>query len=81
MSYQVGEALVEHYKMFLHVFNLFMNCTKSTGDRIDYGQRQVQHSMIAGKGGAERKASSLTTIAVHEAFVLRIVDAIVHGNV
>ncbi|CAN0314265.1 unnamed protein product, partial [Hapterophycus canaliculatus] len=40
---QVGEALVGYYKMFLHVFNLFMNCTKSTGDRIDYGQRQARH--------------------------------------
>lgn len=36
---QVGEALVGYYKMFLNVFNLFMNCTKNTGDRMDYGQR------------------------------------------
>ena len=31
-----------YYKMFMHVFNLFMNCTKSTGDRIDYGQRYYE---------------------------------------
>lgn len=30
-----------YYKLFLHVFNLFMNRTKSTGDRMDYGQRRV----------------------------------------
>ncbi|CAM9137979.1 unnamed protein product [Ectocarpus sp. 12 AP-2014] len=39
---EVGEALVGYYKMFLHVFNVFMNCTKSTGDKIDYGQRNSQ---------------------------------------
>lgn len=27
--------------MFLHVLNLFVNNTKSTGDKIDYGQRYV----------------------------------------
>ncbi|CAM9911551.1 unnamed protein product, partial [Laminaria digitata] len=38
---EVGEALVAYYKMFLHLFNLFMNSTKSTGDKMDYGQRQA----------------------------------------
>lgn len=38
---QVGEAIVAYYKMFLHIFNFFMNSTKSTGDRMDYGQRQA----------------------------------------
>ncbi|CAM9228639.1 unnamed protein product [Pylaiella littoralis] len=39
---EVGEALVPYYKMFLNLFNIFMNSTRSTGDRIDYGQRNNQ---------------------------------------
>lgn len=36
---KVGAALVPHYKMFLNVFNMFVNVVKNTGDKIDYGQR------------------------------------------
>lgn len=36
---EVGLALVRYYRMFLHIFNLFINKTRSTGDKMDYGQR------------------------------------------
>lgn len=43
---------MKHYKMFLHVFNLFMNSTKSTGDQIDYGQRSdlLLEAIVMGTG-------------------------------
>lgn len=44
---QVGLALVKYYKIFLHVFNIFIHRIKSTGDKIDYSQRQVDVSLLA----------------------------------
>eukprot|EP00003_Mantamonas_plastica_P028345 TRINITY_DN639_c0_g1_i1.p1 TRINITY_DN639_c0_g1~~TRINITY_DN639_c0_g1_i1.p1 ORF type:complete len:247 (-),score=73.44 TRINITY_DN639_c0_g1_i1:581-1282(-) len=35
----IGEALVPYYRQILPVFNLFKNKNVSTGDLIDYGQR------------------------------------------
>jgi len=36
----VGEALVPYYRQILPVFNIFKSATKSTMDKIDYGQRK-----------------------------------------
>ncbi|CAM9495409.1 unnamed protein product, partial [Sphacelaria rigidula] len=55
---EVGQALVKHYRMFLHVLNLFVNNTKSTGDKIDYGQRN-------GQDIGEAVASTLETLERH----------------
>merc|ERR1719356_2016003 len=36
----VGEALVPYYRQILPIFNTFKNNTKSTFDKMDYGQRK-----------------------------------------
>jgi len=36
----IGECLVKYYRQILPVFNIFKNCNRNLGDRIDYSQQK-----------------------------------------
>ena len=36
----IGEALVPYYRQILPIFNIFRNCNKNIGDKIEYDQRK-----------------------------------------
>jgi hypothetical protein len=36
----IGEALVPYYRQILPIFNIFRNCNKNLGDKIEYDQRK-----------------------------------------
>ena len=41
----IGQSLVPYYRQLLPVFNVYINDTASTGDRIDYGQRKGEKNL------------------------------------
>ncbi|CAN0447238.1 unnamed protein product, partial [Ascophyllum nodosum] len=63
---KIGEALVRYYKLFLKLLNFFVNTTKSTGDRIDYGQRQaVRAAFVNNQDIGEAVTTAVETLERH----------------